>query len=244
MKADPLAARPGAELHLQHRIGSIHLVAHMVVVDLGDARHSRQDRPGLHVGMPVHVLEHEHDVVRRERLAVRPLRTLAQGQHHALGVVREFVGEGEIGNDAAVGRELQEVAAPIVHGLPGQVVPRLLIDGKHVQRTAVLADLRHQVRDRGNLRQPLVYRRQLSGGNQRGQHRRLLVLARRGGGGLRRSFLRGSAGKQGSGCENECSRGQERYACGHDEPPSVSAADEHPTSITGYCVPTAGGCQR
>ena len=219
VKRDPLAARPLHHDQLHGEVGFVHLEADRVVVHLHHPADAREQVPGLHLVVPVHVLEREDHVVGGERVAVRPLRPLAHVDGEALAVVGELVAARQVGHHRPVPGHLQEAGADVL-GRLGDVVPRVLVDGHHVQRAAVGADLLHRRRHPRFQRQPFVDRRQLSRRHQRRQHRRLLVLAGRNG--HLRARLRpllGGARQQRKRRQQRQRRAQQHSPVNHGSPP-------------------------
>ena len=207
----PVAAGRLAHLGQHHRVGDVGLQAHVVVVDLDGAPHlvhPERLRAAAYARVEVPVLVSEHDVVGGERLAVRPLRTLAQGDGEAQEVGRQLEALGQVGHHRGVGPDVGQVAAAL--GLLLQRVPRLGAVHEHVDGVAVGADRIDRLHHRRLDRQPLDYRRQFSRRHQCREHRRFRVLAadrhrRRG---SRRAVAVGAAGCEQAGAHREQSKAQ------------------------------------
>ena len=146
-----------------------------MVVDLLDALPVVAEAPGVDLGVHVHVVEHEHEVIGRERMTVGPLHALAQMIGDARVVIGGHHVPGDVADDGAVGQHLDEVVAGLRFLL--QVPPHEVVEGEHVHPFVVAAYLHQRLDHLRFQRQPLVHGRKFPAGHQCRQHRRLAVDA-------------------------------------------------------------------
>src|SRR5690606_7463633 len=141
------------------------------------------------------VLVPEHDVVGCERLAIRPLRALAEVEHELRRVLVDLVRLGEVGDDTGpVHVPVDEVL--VRHGAyqPWGVCAA---NEAHPPGAAVLADPVDWLDDPGRDWQPLHYGWNLARRYALGQLRRFVVVRLSGSHGEQREEQKGEHGRTG-----------------------------------------------